>query len=87
MKTTVVRVPGRLLRDRHLAESAKLLWMILQLDAFGDHAPISTRLLQARSGLAWYTVMRGLARLESAGWLDSSDSKQIKANPLPWSST
>ena len=69
MKATVVKVPGPLLLDRQLAESAKLLWMLLQLDARSDHAPISPRLLQARSGLTRPTVLRGLARLESAGWL------------------
>ncbi|MCL5046222.1 MAG: helix-turn-helix domain-containing protein [Actinobacteria bacterium] len=69
MKTTIVKVPGSILLDWHLVGSAKLLWMILQLRARNDHASISSALLEARSGLARHTVLRGLARLESAGWL------------------
>lgn len=71
MKPTVVKVPAPMLLDRRLPASAKLLWMLLRVDAPVDQGPVSSGELQARSGFARHTVLRGLARLKSAGWLSA----------------
>ena len=63
MKSRVVPVPGPMLLDRRLAESAKLVWMYLEAQA-----PAPT-VLASRSGLSRQTVQRGLAQLQSTGWL------------------
>ena len=65
MKSRVVQVPGPLLLDRNLAESAKLVWMFCKLEA---HAP-APKVLESRSGLSRHTVHRALAQLQSTGWL------------------
>ncbi len=71
MKTDEIKVPSQLLLDRKLAGTAKVLWMILQVGQ-GDGAQISPRVLAARSGLTKPTIRRGLAQLDSAGWLRST---------------
>lgn len=69
MKPTMVRVPGSLLLNRDVPESAKVLWMILRLHEVTGSAPISQRRLAVRYHLARNTILSGLTRLGSAGWL------------------
>lgn len=77
MQTTMVKVPGALLLDRQLTDSAKLLWMILQLAQRSDLPASSPGLLGARSGLSQPTVRRGLVGLRSAGWLPSNGGGSV----------
>lgn len=67
MGKTVVKVPARLLVDRRLTASAKVLWTVYQLG--GQENQVSPELLQAQSGLSRPTVLKGLAQLAMAGWL------------------
>lgn len=85
VKTIMVQVPDALLHHRLLGKSAKLLWLILALDARTAPAAAATSVtapaaspvaaaprpgrLQALSGLARHTVLRGLRQLQAAGWL------------------
>ncbi|MFZ5815225.1 MAG: ArsR family transcriptional regulator [Bacillota bacterium] len=57
---TVVMAPESLLLDRDLLATAKLLWLLLQLEPEARNPG----LLAARSGLNPKTVARGLAQLE-----------------------
>jgi hypothetical protein len=66
MIPAAVKVPDSLLLNQELSGSAKLLWMINRLDFQDQPAP---GLLEARSGLARHTVLRGLAQLRAGGWL------------------
>lgn len=58
-------MPGPLLRDPRLAESARLLWMVSQLEP----QRCATGVLERRAGLSRHTVLRGLAQLQCTGWL------------------
>jgi hypothetical protein len=69
MKPKSVKTSGRLLLDPQISHCAKLVWMIHELCAQTGPAPVSPGLLEAKSGLAWHTVRRGLALLEATGWL------------------
>lgn len=69
MHPTVVKVPSRLLLDRHLAATAKLLWMVLQERPRVEPVRATRTLVSVCGGLTRPTVVRGLAQLESAGWL------------------
>ena len=68
MKSAVVKVPGALLLDRDLAQSAKLLWVARQLAASMGQDEARSGLLSSLSGLSRHTVLDGLARLAAAGW-------------------
>jgi len=76
MATQSLKVPTALLMDENLAATAKLLWMIHQLCSRGDQGPICTGQLEARSGLARNTVLRGMAQLQGADWLPVAPAGQ-----------
>ncbi len=61
----MVLVPGPLLLDPRLTESAKLLWMVYQLE---PQASVP-KILERRAGLGRQAVLRGLAQLQATGWL------------------
>ena len=58
-------MPGPLLRDPRLAESARLLWMVSQLEP----QRCATGVLERRAGLSRHTVLRGLAQQQCTGLL------------------
>ena len=79
MIRTMVKVPGPLLLEPTLAESAKLLWMVEQV-----HAPDTSPLrLATHSGLAPQTVQRGLARPASAGWTPGAQARPGRCATVP----
>lgn len=55
-----------MLRGRHWAGLAKLIWMIRRLGAPSDHTPTSPGILEAPSGLARcnFTLLRSLYGLK-----------------------
>lgn len=83
---TAIQVPRPILLDRSVRDTARFLWMILRLGAPGEQAPPGK--LEMQSGLARHTVLRGLARLHSAGWptnilsLDQPDHSRNRADWL-----
>lgn len=54
--------------------------------ARGGRSPLSPGLLQARSGLTRHTVLRGLARLQAAGWHPSARTTPNGPSPRGWAS-
>lgn len=67
MRSKEVKAPAAILVDRTLPATARLLWLVCQLPA--AKTPVSPQQLQALSGLTRHTILRGLACLESTGWL------------------
>jgi hypothetical protein len=71
-------VPGRLLCDPTLADTAKLLWIVYKLSRTDVITP---RLLEERSGYARHTVLRGLSQLAETGWLTADPAGPSVAMP------
>lgn len=69
----VIQVPRTILLDRSVRDTARFLWMILRLGYHGKQEPPGK--IVAQSGLARHTVLSGLARLRSAGWLNRLQSE------------
>lgn len=65
-----VRIPDRLLLDRGVSKSAKLIWLHLRLSPDGTQNPPPIRLLEQGAGLARPTIRNGLDQLAEAGWLN-----------------
>lgn len=75
-----IQVPRPILLDRKMRDTARFLWMILRLGFPGEQLPPGK--LEPQSGLARHTVLRGLARLHSVGWLNSEPSRH-QSDPSP----
>lgn len=65
-------VPGMLLCDQKLTDSAKLLWIVHALYSRAQPGPIKPRMLEERSGFTRHTVLRGLSQLAATGWLPAA---------------
>lgn len=69
MKANLVRVPVSILLDYELTASAKLVWLVLQLDAdMNASSLLSPTRLASRTGLSRPTVRRALTQLTALGW-------------------
>jgi len=66
-----VRIPDRLLLDRGISKSAKLIWLHLRLSPEGIKNPPPIRLLEQDVGLSRPTIRNALDQLGRAGWLGS----------------
>lgn len=72
MKAEDVRVPAALLLDSAITAYAKVIWIVVRLDAkiadFADGRRVSVSRLAERAGFARPTVRRALADLSARGW-------------------
>lgn len=69
MKASSIRVPISLLWSPRISPSAKVVWMVLQLE--GDTRPsarVSMTRLAARAGVSRPTVYKAIRELKAAGW-------------------
>jgi hypothetical protein len=66
MKTGGVLAPASLLLDSRLPASAKVVWLVSQINT--SPGPVTSTLLVTCSGLSRTTVLKGLAQLAAAGW-------------------
>lgn len=64
-----MRIPDRLLLDRGVSKSAKLVWLHLRLFPDGIQSPPPIRLLEQGIGLTRPTIRNALNQLAEAGWL------------------
>lgn len=64
-----IQVPRELLLDQGLTNSAKLIWICLEICRRNGQAMESPKLLEARTGYSRHTVLAALANLRDRGWL------------------